>query len=121
MNSLNSMSAAILSAVLNSFWLTTAATVTVWLALRYARLSAAARHRVWWVWLAILVVLPAVPPALRAWKDGQAPVRVVSEAAAPIEAAQPVTVDPPFGSIVTSTSSASKSLCWYRPVNRCNR
>ncbi|SPE38838.1 Peptidase M56, BlaR1 [Candidatus Sulfopaludibacter sp. SbA3] len=66
MNTLNSASAAVLGAVLNTLWQAAAATALVWLALRYTRLTASTRHLVWWAWLAILLVLPAVPPAVRA-------------------------------------------------------
>jgi beta-lactamase regulating signal transducer with metallopeptidase domain len=62
MNALNTASAALLAGVLNTLWQSAAATALVWLALHYTRMSAAARHRVWWVWLAVLLVLPALPP-----------------------------------------------------------
>ena len=70
MNSLNSAAAAVLGAVLNTLWQAAAATALVWLALRYTRLQAGARHRVWWAWLVILLLLPAAPSAMRAWKTG---------------------------------------------------
>jgi beta-lactamase regulating signal transducer with metallopeptidase domain len=95
MNSLNSVSAAILGAILNTLWQAAAATVLVWLALRYTGLTARARHRMWWGWLAILLVLPAAPPLVHTWKDRHpAPIqqaRVSLPAAAP----QPVLTETP--------------------------
>ncbi len=65
MNSLNSLAAAVLGAVLNTLWQAAAATVLVWLALRFSSLSPGGRHRVWWAWLAILLALPATPSLVR--------------------------------------------------------
>ncbi|HWC96814.1 MAG TPA: M56 family metallopeptidase [Candidatus Sulfopaludibacter sp.] len=65
MNSLNSASAAVLAGVLNTLWLAIAATALLWLALRYMSPSAAARHRVWWGWLLMVLLLPAAPSMLR--------------------------------------------------------
>ena len=61
MNNLNSIAAAVLGTVLNTLWQAAAATALVWLALRFSNLSSGARYRVWWAWLAILLMLPAVP------------------------------------------------------------
>ncbi len=99
MNHLNSAAAMVLAAVLNSFWIALLATAVVWLALRYARLTAAARHRVWWMWLAVLLVLPAVSPAVRHWKARHAaPLQAVS-IAVPVQSApaaiSPFPSDPP--------------------------
>ena len=95
MNSLNSASAAILGAVLNTLWQAAAATVLVWLALRYTGLTARARHRVWWGWLAILLVLPAAPPLVHTWK-GRQPVPVPqARVSLPAAVPQPVLTEAP--------------------------
>lgn len=93
MNTLNSASAAVLGAVLNTLWQAAAATALVWLALRYTRFRASTRHMVWWTWLAILLLLPAAPPAMRAWKERHpAPVHF-TVANVPVSFAAPVPAD----------------------------
>jgi len=51
----------ILTAVLNTLWLGTALAGLVWLALRWLPVNAATRCVIWWVVLAMLVVLPLAP------------------------------------------------------------
>ena len=83
MNGLNAASAAILGGVLNTLWQSAAATALLWLALRYMRLSAAARHRVWWGWLAILLLLPV---GQASWPAHKTPDSVVQTSAARVTA-----------------------------------
>ncbi|MDR3702895.1 MAG: M56 family metallopeptidase [Candidatus Sulfopaludibacter sp.] len=95
MNSLNSASAAILGAVLNTLWQAAAATVLVWVALRYTGLTARVRHRVWWGWLAILLVLPLTPTAVHAWKGRQpAPIHQ-ARVSSPVAVPQPALAEAP--------------------------
>ncbi|KAA6465297.1 M56 family metallopeptidase [Acidobacteria bacterium AB60] len=59
LESLNAFSAAGLTAVLNTLWLALAVAAVLWLALRLMpRVNAATRHAVWWVVLALVVLLP---------------------------------------------------------------
>jgi hypothetical protein len=55
--------AAVAGAVLNSLWQSLALTLLVWVALRTvrARVNAATRHAVWWITLAVVVLLPCMP------------------------------------------------------------
>ncbi|MBA0083571.1 MAG: M56 family metallopeptidase [Acidobacteria bacterium Pan2503] len=56
---LNALSAAGLSAVLNTLWLALAVAAVIWLALRLMpRVNAATRHAVWWAVLALVVLMP---------------------------------------------------------------
>src|SRR5215472_17881818 len=56
---LNALSAAGLSAVLNTLWLALAVAAVIWLALRLMpRVNAATRHAVWWTVLAMVVLMP---------------------------------------------------------------
>jgi beta-lactamase regulating signal transducer with metallopeptidase domain len=102
MNTLNSASAAILGAVLNTLWQAAAATVLVWLAMRYTRLSAAARHRAWWAWLAILLLLPAIPPLVRSARISPATPRVERTVARAAAVYQRVTSFVPIAAVPVS-------------------
>jgi len=95
MNSLNSASAAVLGAVLNTLWQAAAATALVWLALRYTHLQAGARHRVWWAWLGILLLLPALPTAMRARKERHAALVYQVQVTPAAVAVRPVAVEAP--------------------------
>src|ERR1700693_5210233 len=56
---LNALSAAGLTAVLNTLWLALAVAAVIWLALRsMPRVNAATRHAVWWAVLALVVLMP---------------------------------------------------------------
>ena len=121
MNTLNAASAAILGAVLNTLWQAVAGTALVWLALRYTRLHAGTRHLVWWGWMAILLLLPAAPPAVRAWK-GRNPAPVLQPAAS-IPAAfyrplsQRAAIDPPAPVKVTVKRGPLVALAiWFALV-----
>ncbi|MBV8845237.1 MAG: M56 family metallopeptidase, partial [Bryobacterales bacterium] len=52
---------AILTALLNNLWQSTAAAVLVWIALRFIRANAATRYVIWWVALAVMLILPVAP------------------------------------------------------------
>jgi hypothetical protein len=57
--SLNALSSAGLTAVLNTLWLALSVTAVIWLALRLMpRVNAATRHAVWWAVLALVVAMP---------------------------------------------------------------
>jgi beta-lactamase regulating signal transducer with metallopeptidase domain len=56
---LNALSAAGLTAVLNTLWLALAVAAVMWFALRLMpRVNAATRHAVWWAVLALVVLMP---------------------------------------------------------------
>src|SRR5215472_5899737 len=56
---LNALSAAGLSAVLNTLWQALAVAAVMWLVLRLMpRVNAATRHAVWWAVLALVVLMP---------------------------------------------------------------
>src|SRR5215472_7398945 len=58
---LNALSAAGLSAVLNTLWPALAVAAVIWLSLRLMpRVNAATRHAVWWAVLTLVVLLPFV-------------------------------------------------------------
>jgi beta-lactamase regulating signal transducer with metallopeptidase domain len=50
-----------LTAILNSFWQAAALAGLVWLALKWTSVNAATRHVIWWVALAVIVLLPVTP------------------------------------------------------------
>src|SRR5579863_9490983 len=59
LESLNAVSAAGLTAVLNTLWLALAVAAVMWLALRWMpRVNAATRHAIWWAVMALIVLLP---------------------------------------------------------------
>ena len=59
LESLNAFSAAGLTAILNTLWLALAVAAVMWFALRLMpRVNAATRHAVWWVVLALVVLMP---------------------------------------------------------------
>jgi beta-lactamase regulating signal transducer with metallopeptidase domain len=59
LESLNAFSAAGVTAVLNTVWLAFAVAAVTWLSLRLMpRVNAATRHAVWWVVLALVMILP---------------------------------------------------------------
>jgi beta-lactamase regulating signal transducer with metallopeptidase domain len=66
-----------LLAILNTLWQSAAIAALVWLVLRLARgTNAATRHSLWWVVLAVAVLLPAVP-ARRSHDPAPSPARFV--------------------------------------------
>ena len=73
--------AAAAGAVLNSLWQSLVLALLVWVALRTvpARVNAATRHAIWWITLAVIVLLPCVPRSGRS-----------APAAAEVPSAQPV-------------------------------
>jgi len=86
MNILNSAVTAVLGAALNTLWQTLAATALLWLALRYSRLTAAARHGVCWLWLVVLALILAAPQGRK--------VERAMPVSAPIEVSTPIFVAP---------------------------
>ena len=59
LESVNAVSAAGLTAVLNTLWLALAVAAVMWFALRLMpRVNAATRHAVWWAVLALVVLMP---------------------------------------------------------------
>jgi beta-lactamase regulating signal transducer with metallopeptidase domain len=72
--SVNAFSAAGLTAVLNTLWLALAVAAVLWCALRFMpRVNAATRHAVWWVVLALVVLLPLATLLLRPRPESLAP------------------------------------------------
>jgi beta-lactamase regulating signal transducer with metallopeptidase domain len=87
LESLNALSAAGLTAVLNTLWLALAVAAVMWFTLRLMpRVNAATRHAVWWAVLALVVLMPlatllprSAPPApSSAWTEKQSRTRALS-------------------------------------------
>jgi beta-lactamase regulating signal transducer with metallopeptidase domain len=91
---------ALLAAILNTLWQSAALAAIVWIVLRIARTTnAATRHAIWWVVLAVIVLLPAIPGP----RSTPRRIDVYSAPAAPIEMA-PLPVGPrqPFAPVPQS-------------------
>ena len=74
LESLNSLSAAGVTAILNTLWLAVAVAGVIWAALRLMpRINAATRHAVWWTVLALIVLMPVATLLPRAALVGPSP------------------------------------------------
>ena len=92
LTSINLLAGSVLASELNSYWLAIAVAAAAWVALKFApRMNAATRHAIWWVVLAIVLVLPFAP---RVSLRRSQPARVHAPTAAPA-AQQLILIDEP--------------------------
>ena len=69
----------IVIALLNSLWQSGMVAALVWLALRFAgRINAATRYAIWWIVLAVALLLPTAPWMQRQWRGQAQPAPVIA-------------------------------------------
>lgn len=79
LETLNQASAAVIAAVLNTFWQSLAVAAIAWIAIKLMpRINAATRHVLWWTVLGALVALPVAPALLHRLQPTPQPAAVSS-------------------------------------------